>query len=182
VAQEPKDEGNLLIEAVSLLVQRQRETETWVAEQMYQADERAAENDRRYADLEARLSGIEEHLSRLVHDVGLPREPIVDERLQRLRAELAGLRATSADAAPVVHAPEPAPVPAPAPAPVAPQPPPAPADLPQATTTAAVATAPRSVGFWELLGATRQDRAGALMIAAGAVAVITVVLTQIRVG
>jgi hypothetical protein len=35
-------EDNLLIEAVLLLVQRQRETETWLAEQVEQAEERAA--------------------------------------------------------------------------------------------------------------------------------------------
>ena len=57
---------NLLIEAVSLLVQRQRETEGWVAEQIWQAEERAAATERRYAELEARLLGIEEHVSRLV--------------------------------------------------------------------------------------------------------------------
>src|SRR5260370_35413953 len=62
---EGKEEGNLLIEAVSLLVQRQRETEGWVAEQICQADERAAAPHRRNADLELRLAGIERHRPRL---------------------------------------------------------------------------------------------------------------------
>src|SRR5438270_10958452 len=90
---EVKEEGNLLIEAVSLLVQRQRETEGWVAEQIWQAEERATATERRYAELEARLVGIEEHLARLVQDV----EPTAgggldDERLARLREEVEGLK------------------------------------------------------------------------------------------
>src|SRR5919202_2974216 len=80
-AHEVQEEGNLLIEAVSLLVQRQRETESWVAEQLWQAEERAAATERRYAELESRLASIEEHLARLVHEVEPPREAQVDERL-----------------------------------------------------------------------------------------------------
>src|SRR5205807_6153313 len=89
---EVKEEGNLLIEAVALLVQRQRETESWVAEQIWQAEERAAATDRRYAELEARLEGIEEHLARLVHEIEPARgDPAGDERLARLREQVEGL-------------------------------------------------------------------------------------------
>jgi hypothetical protein len=90
----PPQEGNVLIEAVSLLVQRQRETETWVNERLWQAEQRAVETDRRYATLESRLASIEAHLSRLVTDI----EPAADdERVARLRDQLAGLRARSVD-------------------------------------------------------------------------------------
>src|SRR5712691_7470225 len=95
---EVKEEGNLLIEAVSLLVQRQRETEGWVAEQIWQAEERAAATERRYAELEARLVGIEEHLARLVHDVDVvPGGALDDERLARLREQVEGLKSVGAD-------------------------------------------------------------------------------------
>ncbi|HEY1296554.1 MAG TPA: hypothetical protein VGJ60_26045, partial [Chloroflexota bacterium] len=87
-------EDNLLVEAVSLLVRRQRETETLVAEQMCQAEERAAATERRYSDLEKRLGGIEDQLARLVHqfEPGLGDGP-VDERLARLREQLEELKA-----------------------------------------------------------------------------------------
>src|ERR1700694_1440082 len=89
---EVKEEGNLLIEAVALLVQRQRETESWVAEQMWQSEERAAATDRRYAELEARLEGIEEHLSRLLSEIDpKPGDVASDERLARLREQVEGL-------------------------------------------------------------------------------------------
>src|SRR5438270_10800705 len=92
---EVKEEGNLLIEAVSLLVQRQRETEGWVAEQIWQAEERASAAERRYAELETRLTGIEEHLARLVQDVEPARgDAVVDERLSRLREQVEGLKTT----------------------------------------------------------------------------------------
>ena len=85
---EVRQEGNLLIEAVSLLVQRQRETESWVAEQVWQAEERSAAADQRYAELESRLAEIEEHLARLVHELEPPTgDAVVDDRLARLRDE-----------------------------------------------------------------------------------------------
>ena len=88
------EEDNLLVEAVSLLVQRQRETEKWVTEQVCQAEERSAATERRYAELEARLAGIEEQLARLVHELEPARgEAASDERLARLREQLEGLKA-----------------------------------------------------------------------------------------
>jgi hypothetical protein len=87
------EEDNLLVEAVSLLVRRQRETETWVTEQVCQSQERAAATDRRYADLETRLAGIEQQLSRLVREFEPNRgEPGGDERLARLREQVEGLK------------------------------------------------------------------------------------------
>ncbi len=99
---EVKEEGNLLVEAVSLLVQRQRETESWVSEQVWQAEERAAATERRYAELEARLAGIEDRLMRLAQEAGeLGRgDASVDERLARLREQVEGLK-SGADGRPV---------------------------------------------------------------------------------
>ena len=209
---EVKEEGNLLIEAVSLLVQRQRETETWVAEQVWQAEERAAAAEQRYSELEARLVGIEEHLSRLVQDVEPRRgDAVVEERLARLREQVEGLKSAGdglpsprpvAAAAPVVGGPAPAPMApemppatvaepryasagvAPAVAPSGAGPGVAAAAAPTGAGTAAVTVAPTATapapGFLELLGATTQDRVGVLLIGAGGVAVLYVILTQLR--
>jgi hypothetical protein len=202
---EVKEEGNLLIEAVSLLVQRQRETEGWVAEQIWQAEERAAATERRYAELEARLVGIEEHLARLVHDVEPTQgDAVDDERLARLREQVEGLKSVGADGFTGRGAPVAPPAAAPAPAPVTP----APAAAALAAAAGAVAYAPdvtrpsptvsetryverpaapaapaasaQGVGFMEMLGATPQDRWGVVLIGAGAVAVLYALLTQLR--
>jgi archaellum component FlaC len=254
---EVKEEGNLLIEAVSLLVQRQRETEGWVAEQIWQAEERAAAAERRYAELEDRLDGIEEHLSRLVNEL----EPApggnaeVDQRLSRLREQVEDLKTVGTDGRPAVsprmspiaeaaqprsrevesvsapderspqtpgraarYADTPAPselpgrgvryadTPAPSELPgratryadtPAPSESPAESTRPTDRSTgivgappAAVASAPRAgatgastdVGFLDLLGSSPADRWGAVLIAAGAVAVLFAVLTSLRFG
>jgi hypothetical protein len=203
---EVKEEGNLLIEAVSLLVQRQRETESWVAEQVWQAEERAAAAEQRYAELEARLVGIEEHLARLVQDVEPRRgDTLVEERLARLREQVEGLKSVgdglTARSGPAVAAPAPQPVAA-----HAREPEPTPAVEPRYAGgepryavaagepryepryearavggSHAVAASPgRSVSFWELLGPSPQDRAGVILIGAGAVAVVYAILTQLR--
>jgi len=175
---EVKEEGNLLIEAVALLVQRQRETESWVAEQIWQAEERAAATDRRYAELEARLEGIEEHLARLVHEIEPARgDPAADERLARLREQVEGLKLspgtagqTGADASP--REPESAR--------------PAASAEPRYQRPAVAAPGPGgsspSVTFWDLLGPSPQDRLGLVLIGAGAIAVLYAILTQLRFG
>ena len=87
------EEDNLLVEAVSLLVKRQHETESRVAEQLWQAEERTAASERRYAELEARLASIEGQLARVVHEVEPARgDAATDERLARLREQLEGLK------------------------------------------------------------------------------------------
>jgi hypothetical protein len=90
----PGEEDNLLVEAVSLLVQRQQDTEKWVTEQVCQVDERTAATERRYAELEARLAAIEEQLARLAHELEPTRgEGATDDRLARLREQLESLKA-----------------------------------------------------------------------------------------
>jgi hypothetical protein len=183
---EVRDEGNLLIEAVSLLVQRQRETESWIADQICQAEERASASERLYAEFEARLAGIEEHLARLVHDVEPLREDIgVDERLERLRKQVEGLK-SSADGRTARTSTVTAGLPAPSPAPEAPR---YNSERPASSARPAADPPPRTpppsgqgVSFWELLGSSRQDRFGFVLIAAGAVAVLYAILTQLRFG
>jgi hypothetical protein len=85
---------NLLVEAVSLLVRRQREIESWVTEQMCQADARAAASDQRYAALETRLASIEDQLERLVREFEPSRDNgEMDPRLSDLREQVLGLKA-----------------------------------------------------------------------------------------
>ncbi len=98
VSSDPSDnqateEDGLLVEAVTLLVRRQRETEAWVAEQLCRAEEQATTAERRYAELDARLTGIEDQLSRLVRMFEPARgDRAMDERLARLREQLDGLK------------------------------------------------------------------------------------------
>ncbi len=88
-----RDEENLLIEAIGLLVQRQRETESLVADQVWQAENRAAATERHYTDLEARLTGIEDQLTRLIRELDPAQsDAAVDERMARLREQIEGLK------------------------------------------------------------------------------------------
>src|ERR1051326_5241338 len=90
---EVQQEDSLLIEAVSLLVQCQRETESWVAEQIDQAEARAATVERRYTDLESRLAGVEDALDRLAHELEPGRgDAVAGQRLARLREQVEDLR------------------------------------------------------------------------------------------
>jgi hypothetical protein len=160
------EEDNLLIEAVSLLVQRQRETESWIAEQISQAEERAAASERRTAELEVRLAGIEEHLARLVPEVEPVREDAgVDERLERLREQVEGLK-SGAD----TRTARTSPVSPPAPAGVA------------AMRTRSVSSSGQGVSLWQVFGSSPQDRFGSILIGAGALAVLYAILTQLRFG
>ncbi|HEX8967466.1 MAG TPA: hypothetical protein VF937_06285, partial [Chloroflexota bacterium] len=183
----------LLIEAVSLLVQRQRETEAWVSEQICHADERAAATERQYAELEARLKGIEDRLMRLTHESEPGRsDPATDERLARLREQVQGLKTgpderparraamlglTAADETPSSPAPE---TRRPNNA-VAREPEP-PRERPVARRVATLASQAQSATFWELLGATPQDRFGVVLIGLGAIAVLYAILTQLHFG
>ncbi len=175
-------EESLLIEAVSLLVQRQRETETWVTEQVWQAEQRAATSERRYAELEARLVDIEEQLTRLLRDTEPGRsDAAVEERLARLREQVEDLK-TGGDGRPAHTVTVPGPTP-PQAGPVLPREfEPAPAPPPPVRPARVAATAggsSQSPGLLELLGATPQDRFGIALIGLGAVAVLYAILTQL---
>jgi hypothetical protein len=183
-----REEGNLLIEAVSLLVQRQGETEGWVTEQIWLAEERAAAAERRYSELEARLADLEEQLERLAQDI----EPAhgdasIDERLARLREQVEGLKsaadgrlarsgtgpvitapAQSAQAAPEADVSRPVRVPEPR------------YEERAAGRPPRAASTPQGAGFWELLGPSPQARYGFVLIGAGSVAVVYALLSVIR--
>jgi hypothetical protein len=183
-----KEEESLLVEAVSLLVQRQREAESWVAEQMWQAEERAAATERHYADLEARLGAIEDQLNRLVRDVEPARSGGGDERLARLREQVEGLK-TENDGRPVAREPElsrpRSAAPPVAPPVVATPPEPVPnssteRSIPPVATPEKVRQAQgQAPGLLEMIGSTPQDRFGVGLIALGAVAVLYAVLSQL---
>lgn len=173
-------EDNLLIEAVSLLVQRQRETEGWVAEQVEQAEERAAAVEHRYAELEGRLAGIEFQLDRLVRELEPGRgDAVSGQQLARLREQVDELKSDT-DGRPPRAARS-----------AEPSLPTRSAEAPPRTADAAVApraAVPARVGVasadsvWEFFGPTPQDRFGILLIFLGVVAVLYALLSQLRFG
>ncbi|MBV9132213.1 MAG: hypothetical protein JO318_05925 [Chloroflexi bacterium] len=110
---EGQEEDNLLIEAVSLLVQRQRETEAWVAEQIDQAHERSVAAERHYAELETRLLGLEDQIDRLVRELEPGRgDTVAGQRLARLREQVEDLKSET-DGRPLRSVPAPVLPPAP---------------------------------------------------------------------
>jgi hypothetical protein len=194
---EAQQEDNLMIEAVSLLVQRQRETESWVAEQIDQADARAAAVERRYADLESRLAGVEDALERLTRELEPGRgDPVAGQRLARLREQVEDLKSDT-DGRPLRSLPS---VPAVTrsvenesprgePPQVARTVEPegsrqvvTPAHSAPPPTRATVSASGLSTGVLEFLGSTPQDRFGVLLIFVGVVAVLYAILTQLRLG
>ena len=198
------EEGTLLIEAVSLLVQRQRDSESRVAEQVLHAEQRAAATERLYAELEARVASIEEQLTRLAREIEPVRgDPAANERLARLREQLEGLKAgadgrSARAATPAVPAGPGGSVgpgaptadtvllrdPEPVRASVESKPRSRPAAAPAAAMPAR-APAPQPaqrVSFWDLLGSNAQDRFGLAFIGLGAVAVLYAALSLLRAG
>ena len=174
------EEDNLLVEAVSLLVQRQRETEKWVAEQVLQAEERTAATERRYAELAARLADVEEQLARVAHEVGpLRGDSAADERLARLRAHLEALKSGGNGV--------PAGIGSPAPRSASDALKVAPVRGPEAARAPlrARAEAPsrgQGVTLLDLLGSSPQDRFGLVFIGVGGVAVLYALLSLLRGG
>jgi hypothetical protein len=125
-------EENLLLEAVSLLVERQRDTEE-------------------------RLAAIEDRVSRLVREQASGRPSAADERLARLREQVADLRSEAKPEARAVRAVSPVRT-----------------VVPQTRTPAP--TLP------DLIGATARQRFGSLMMLVGALAVLYAVGTQLHLG
>jgi hypothetical protein len=206
---EMEQADNLLIEAVSLLVQRHRETESWLSEQIAQADHRAAATERRYADLETRLTGIEDQLDRLARELEPRFDTASDERLARLREQVEDLKSEGDGRSvrvvpshgPVIPASSPmAAVPPPAvlppPTPIAPPVGAAPAHSVPSAPASAVVTAPspapaapvvavssgQAESVWDVLGPRPQDRFGLVLIGLGLLAVFFAILTQLHFG
>src|SRR6185369_574112 len=84
---------DLLIEAISLLGQRQQETEAWAAERVHLAEERAQAVEQRQLDLERRLDDLEQRMAQLGEELD-PELPAggPEERLARLRQHVEELR------------------------------------------------------------------------------------------
>jgi hypothetical protein len=146
------EEENLLIEAVSLLVQRQRDTEE------------------RYAQLETRLAEIEAHLSRVAA------AGAADERLALLRDQLEELRGESEPRAVRsvgVTSLEARRQPTPTFAAAAP---------PTEPVTPAARAPAASPSAWDIFGATPRHRFAFLLIVVGVLAVLYSAFLLIRFG
>lgn len=168
---EVKAEENLLLDAVSLLAQRQRDTESWVAEQVWQAEERVAATERRQTELQARLDAIEQRLASLAREFEPARIGAADnERLTRLREQLEELRSGADGYVPRSST---------APAPAAREPR---VSGPDTMRTTSRATAPQSPGILELAEPMSRDRLGFVFMALGGVAVLYAILSQLRFG
>jgi len=61
----PDQEAELLIEAISLLAQRQQETEMWAAERIRFAEDRATSAEHRLTSIETQLSALEGAVAKL---------------------------------------------------------------------------------------------------------------------
>ena len=170
-----RNEQNLLIEAISLLVQRQRETEAWLSDQIVQAGERTAATDRRYAELESRLAGIEAQLQRLVPELEPSAIGEPDERLARLREQVEGLRSVG-DVRSAPGQPPPRLPPPEAPRETSQQASRVPS--PESAREAAPVSPRQGSTLSDLLGRTPADRFGSFLIAIGALAVVYAVLSQ----
>jgi hypothetical protein len=142
-----------MLEALTLLVQRQAETESALADKVARTSTRVANVERRGVELDARVADIDARVRQLATQVepdpGLPR------RVAVLQAQLEQLHtARLAEEHPSQSS--------------APQPP---AAVVRSTDTA-----------WDRLGATNQDRASAILIGTGVLVVVFAALAQLRLG
>jgi len=168
------EEADLLIEAVSLLGQRQQELDAWAAERERASDERLVAVEERQAEFERRLAALEQRVAQL--DDGEHGGPAggPEDRLERLRQQVEELRGAAVqidEAAPesdVLPAPEPAPVAAPAPARAA-----------AVASSAPTTVAQPSVGVWQRLEQMPRNRLDMLLLVLGAVVVLYAGLWQI---
>jgi hypothetical protein len=176
------EESRLLVEAVSLLLEREREIEATLTDRFHHAERHAARVERGYAEVEARVHRIEKRLAELA--------PSIDPRsgdlavLAQIRGQLTALAPPAGPAA----APEPlqqlVSVPPSGPPPVSPTPPPPPsspathADTASASSALTTSSADSGKSPWSALGDTREARFGALLMAAGAIALLYIILTQ----
>ena len=179
-------ERALLLEALTLLVQRQAETESALTDQVARTNTRVANVERRGVDLEARVAGIDARLQQLATQV--EPDPGLSGRVAVLQAQLQQLHvARLADAQPSQSsAPEPT---------FAPPPPTvqteaaAPTSHPPQAIRQTHAPPPRRAAvvgsadtLWARLGNTNQDRASAVLIGTGVLVVVFAALAQLRLG
>jgi hypothetical protein len=173
-------ERALLLEALTLLVQRQTETETALADQLARTNNRVATVERHCVELEARLADIDTRLQRLALEV--QPDPGLPQRVAVLQAQVERLHGHAAASEAVPRA---QPVAAPGPMPVAA----ASASAPPPVRPRAAPLPPRRAvlvasgdTLWDRLGATNQDRASVVLIGTGVLVVVFAALAQLRVG
>jgi hypothetical protein len=204
-------ERALLLEALTLLVQRQAETESALIQQVGETNSRVAAMERRSRDLEERLAEIGERLQRLASEVepdpGLPRRvAVLQAQVERLHGRPVDDALAPTPVAQPAHRVEEPRVRVEEPRVRVEEPrarfdePPARFDEPSPRFEAppprrevhqvrSQAVPPRrallatSTGtLWERLGATNQDRASLVLMGTGVVVVLAAALAQLRPG
>jgi hypothetical protein len=150
-----REEAKLLVEAVSLLLQREQEIETAMTDRFRKAQLRAADVAQRWNSVDQRLSRVEQRLAELAPSIDPQRAgaAVVSQlkyEVESLPIRIASsanvggrLERTVADSAPEV------------------------ASQPKATTSA-----------WALLGDTAEARLGAVLIGVGALVLVVVLFMQ----
>jgi hypothetical protein len=83
-------ERTLLVEALTLLMERQQEAETELTERLARTNSRVVAVERRFGEIESRLAGIEERLLRLATEV--EPDPGVSRRVATLQAHVERLQ------------------------------------------------------------------------------------------
>jgi hypothetical protein len=187
-------ERALLLEALTLLVQRQAETESTMTDQIARTNARVVNVERRGTALEARVADIDARLRQLA--IQVEPDPGLASRVAVLQAQLQQLHvARIPDDEPeplqssVVTSAPPSPTPTP-PSPTPrtslhaqairqPQAPPPRRDVMPPRRAVLVGSAD---ALWDRLGTTNQDRASLVLIGTGVLVVVFAALAQLRPG
>jgi hypothetical protein len=153
------EEARLLVEAVSLLLEREREIEATMTDRFRRAELRAAEVSTRWQDIEQRLVRIERRLAELAPTIDPRRAGAAELSQLKREVESLPLRATTPvrtarGAEPTVAQPE---VESPTPA-------------------------ARNASVWGVLGETLEARFGAALMAVGAMLLLVVLFSQAGIG
>jgi hypothetical protein len=187
-------ERALLLEALTLLVQRQAETESTMTDQVARTNARVVNVERRGTALEARVADIDARLRQLA--IQVEPDPGLASRVAVLQAQLQQLHvARIPDDEPeplqssVVTSAPPSPTPTPpsltprtslhAQAIRQPQTPPPRRDVMPPRRAVLVGSAD---ALWDRLGNTNQDRASLVLIGTGVLVVVVAALAQLRPG
>jgi hypothetical protein len=178
-------ERALLLEALTLLVQRQADTESALTDKVARTNTRVANVERRGADLEARVADIDARLQQLATQV--EPDPGLASRVAVLQAQLQQLHVGRIAEQPYQSsAPEPPTHQAPPTSqtePAVPASPPVQAvRKPQAPPPRRAAVVGSADSLWDRLGTTNQDRASAVLIGTGVLVVVFAALAQLRLG
>lgn len=164
------EEADLLIEAISLLGQRQQELDAWAAERERLADERIIALEQRQAEFDRRLDALEVQVGLLRVGDADGAESSPETRLERLRQQVEELRGGAyVDEAPGTQLP--APESAPTRVKAEDSAPPVPSASPPQ----------QRVDFWQRIERLPRNRLDATLLVVGAVVVLYAGLWQIAV-